>query len=74
MRPRVFPAEDPPFAEHPGHRILASMRPRVFPAEDPESHADFHEDHTGFNEAAGIPRGRPTMPLSEPFPGLKPLQ
>ena len=36
------------------------MRPRVFPAEDDtgETHAAFVEREKGFNEAAGIPRGR----------------
>ena len=35
MRPRVFPAEDPPVAIllDPPY-LQASMRPRVFPAED----------------------------------------
>ena len=34
------------------------MRPRVFPAEDQERHPLSDEYHEGFNEAAGIPRGR----------------
>ena len=60
MRPRVFPAED--LYEHredvgEGH---ASMRPRVFPAEDHLPQAPPRAPPTpGFNEAAGIPRGRP---------------
>ena len=36
------------------------MRPRVFPAEDRNPRGEHHEDHRGFNEAAGIPRGRLT--------------
>ena len=60
MRPRVFPAEDGE-ADGPRHDpVGASMRPRVFPAED----ATFDVPTgsmlpAGFNEAAGIPRGRP---------------
>ena len=34
------------------------MRPRVFPAEDIEYAAETYEEAEGFNEAAGIPRGR----------------
>ena len=38
----------------------ASMRPRVFPAEDPAGDAQaLVLPKLGFNEAAGIPRGRP---------------
>ena len=59
MRPRVFPAEDHvqrcQDADGDG---AASMRPRVFPAEDPEPSVDLDRSHEGFNEAAGIPRGR----------------
>ena len=35
------------------------MRPRVFPAEDPPTRPGFAGACEGFNEAAGIPRGRP---------------
>ena len=58
MRPRVFPAEDraiTPADVSPG---CASMRPRVFPAEDPALAQCLVEYFAGFNEAAGIPRGR----------------
>ena len=34
------------------------MRPRVFPAEDASVGAFIASAITGFNEAAGIPRGR----------------
>ena len=34
------------------------MRPRVFPAEDFDTRACLHFHREGFNEAAGIPRGR----------------
>ena len=34
------------------------MRPRVFPAEDIIARASTLQNNTGFNEAAGIPRGR----------------
>ena len=40
-----------------GH-IEASMRPRVFPAEDLNSGIKTTASTVGFNEAAGIPRGR----------------
>ena len=58
MRPRVFPAEDACRAVRTQRTARASMRPRVFPAED-----DWRKDNQifrwrGFNEAAGIPRGR----------------
>ena len=67
MRPRVFPAEDVvDQVRGAGADERASMRPRVFPAEDifffgPQDTADY-----GFNEAAGIPRGRlsPGIPAS----------
>ena len=42
-----------------GLRVGASMRPRVFPAEDPNSPAVALCSPSCFNEAAGIPRGRP---------------
>ncbi len=38
----------------------ASMRPRVFPAEDVHSVSNSSTGSPGFNEAAGIPRGRRT--------------
>ena len=38
--------------------MIASMRPRVFPAEDPALVAATPSRDGGFNEAAGIPRGR----------------
>ena len=58
MRPRVFPAEDVQHHEREptGHR--ASMRPRVFPAEDATNARSRRGRWAGFNEAAGIPRGR----------------
>ena len=34
------------------------MRPRVFPAEDHVIHVAIRANEPGFNEAAGIPRGR----------------
>ena len=40
--------------------ISASMRPRVFPAEDAASASAQARVRSGFNEAAGIPRGRRT--------------
>ena len=66
MRPRVFPAEDIAILSNPLHRAGASMRPRVFPAEDtPSGPGARRRCSPGFNEAAGIPRGRRT-PLSAP--------
>ena len=41
---------------------LASMRPRVFPAEDVAIITSTINVGTGFNEAAGIPRGRHALP------------
>ena len=38
------------------------MRPRVFPAEDTLARCRKGETHDGFNEAAGIPRGRLLIP------------
>ena len=35
------------------------MRPRVFPAEDPRRTQRQNHRASRFNEAAGIPRGRP---------------
>ena len=62
MRPRVFPAEDPGLPLRPGPRYRASMRPRVFPAEDVTTSKQVCHNIAGFNEAAGIPRGRHTYP------------
>ena len=60
MRPRVFPAEDDLRGQPLHHRQEASMRPRVFPAEDRSDQSQANGDaySPGFNEAAGIPRGR----------------
>ena len=59
MRPRVFPAEDLR-QSLPARRLSnASMRPRVFPAEDVTIAGDAYSVWICFNEAAGIPRGRP---------------
>ena len=59
MRPRVFPAEDAQSGA-PGEPDdqTASMRPRVFPAEDLVDLVFPAAAFGGFNEAAGIPRGR----------------
>ena len=59
MRPRVFPAEDvgPLTVRKEDER--ASMRPRVFPAEDFKPRLCPPLTSSRFNEAAGIPRGRP---------------
>ena len=60
MRPRVFPAEDDTDGCGRDQLHPASMRPRVFPAED--SHTMSRPTPASgrcFNEAAGIPRGRP---------------
>ena len=60
MRPRVFPAEDDGGdSQRERLKLRASMRPRVFPAEDLVELATTTEADAGFNEAAGIPRGRP---------------
>ena len=58
MRPRVFPAEDVHRLDWKEIRQGASMRPRVFPAEDCFSVPKCTGPAKGFNEAAGIPRGR----------------
>ena len=64
MRPRVFPAEDDEQGYiHSTFTAAASMRPRVFPAEDQQRHEEKAHSPKGFNEAAGIPRGRPTQRL-----------
>ena len=59
MRPRVFPAEDPLFPSNHAPTLAPSMRPRVFPAEDSPRRRAARGMQTTFNEAAGIPRGRP---------------
>ena len=59
MRPRVFPAEDGLGRLQAPRALDASMRPRVFPAEDFRAAWDWFEKPSSFNEAAGIPRGRP---------------
>ena len=58
MRPRVFPAEDAYRKANYVTRAQASMRPRVFPAEDYARNCKRRASLAGFNEAAGIPRGR----------------
>ena len=58
MRPRVFPAEDGSGSAGVAALALASMRPRVFPAEDLGPGRPGQLRLPGFNEAAGIPRGR----------------
>ena len=59
MRPRVFPAEDARRPERMRDENRASMRPRVFPAEDDSRNSPSKRRlKSGFNEAAGIPRGR----------------
>ena len=58
MRPRVFPAEDDATTPPRVVAAVASMRPRVFPAEDSAGGAGTAGTGAGFNEAAGIPRGR----------------
>ena len=63
MRPRVFPAEDAGMSQRDAQRALwASMRPRVFPAEDLPGDLNKLRAEWGFNEAAGIPRGRRRTP------------
>ena len=74
MRPRVFPAEDTVSSTGPVvSGVQASMRPRVFPAEDVATQARAVETVLArFNEAAGIPRGRPTADRSPAvYPGLQ---
>ena len=66
MRPRVFPAEDMVLSMGRRPASLASMRPRVFPAEDAAARPRPHRALDGFNEAAGIPRGRPVEPTAGP--------
>ena len=58
MRPRVFPAEDRRHVVGLPPVVQASMRPRVFPAEDSGDRLAHTARRSGFNEAAGIPRGR----------------
>ena len=64
MRPRVFPAEGEDVVVEGVRLVRASMRPRVFPAEDTGRPEGRREGSTGFNEAAGIPRGRHSMTYS----------
>ena len=59
MRPRVFPAEDVVPLRQLREPFQASMRPRVFPAEDSAAASGRPRCGSRFNEAAGIPRGRP---------------
>ena len=59
MRPRVFPAEDGEGIDEGVGGLVASMRPRVFPAEDCSRSPIRRRGRGRFNEAAGIPRGRP---------------
>ena len=47
------------------------MRPRVFPAEDADLGDKKHGLIGGFNEAAGIPRGRPHPPARNGRPSLR---
>ena len=61
MRPRVFPAEDCAAAVQMRGIYGASMRPRVFPAEDALPVVAGVRRLSRFNEAAGIPRGRPPL-------------
>ena len=63
MRPRVFPAEDDAVARDLKAAGHASMRPRVFPAEDAGDSDLNARAPPGFNEAAGIPRGRRRLHL-----------
>ena len=63
MRPRVFPAEDAYIRCEYASHFQASMRPRVFPAEDRRGDRRRLLRRAGFNEAAGIPRGRLTGKL-----------
>ena len=46
------------------------MRPRVFPAEDTHIRRLRHSKRRGFNEAAGIPRGRPSGATAATLPQL----
>ena len=64
MRPRVFPAEDKAASEQDSAIAAASMRPRVFPAEDRRWRDLLPRSPSSFNEAAGIPRGRPLPALA----------
>ena len=49
------------------------MRPRVFPAEDVDLFRVMGLESARFNEAAGIPRGRPA-PMPDITPPAPPLQ
>ena len=59
MRPRELPAEDPDTAGRVRERDAASMRPRELPAEDLLDNG-VRPRASGFNEAAGVTRGRRT--------------
>ena len=71
MRPRVFPAEDSVAVRHEEPVHVASMRPRVFPAEDCEGEFPEMSEQSRFNEAAGIPRGRPATDAPGPLGGIR---
>ena len=58
MRPRVFPAEDQAAGRAVGAVSLASMRPRYSPRKTRAAARASCWPAAGFNEAAGIPRGR----------------
>ena len=65
MRPRVFPAENRHLRELVRGQRVASMRPRVFPAENALAVRAAAAPIGRFNEAAGIPRGKPVgVPLT----------
>ena len=74
MRPRVFPAEDEHSRGRQARVQIASMRPRVFPAED-SRFLSWPTCWRCFNEAAGIPRGRPVRRagrLQQPCASMRP--
>ena len=52
------------------------MRPRVFPAEDARQQVEIPSGCAGFNEAAGIPRGRrerlPVQYFSHSYASMRP--
>ena len=58
MRPRELPAEDGAALLGPAPNERASMRPRELPAEDSRSSGAARRCRRGFNEAAGVTRGR----------------
>ena len=62
MRPRELPAEDLQRGDSPADRFNgASMRPRELPAEDTMRVPALRTSAPGFNEAAGVTRGRPDL-------------